>query len=640
MTPSLRARGLFSAALVVVMAAGIAGGSSCTKAGRSVLRAKIEVDSALASVQRVQLIVAATGGTVLRRVDFAWTATKNGNEFGVYLDAGIEGPVTVYANGYGPIGTGTDGVSSRMTVQVTPGEETSVVPLVIAPGVPDAPPGGGNGSGGAAGGAAGGRGGNTGAAGGGPATGGSNSGGGGSAGAPVIGGTAGQAGRGGNGAGVGGAAGAGIGGVAGSGTARSWRTATRPDPASLLNDTVPGVAVDDQGNVVVVYVHGGGIYSSRNLAATGSWGSPAPVDGRSGGVASSPSVAVDKNGKWLAVWQQANDNTLHGIWQSTSADGVAWAAPTPITASAGAYNPILRMNRDGVAVAAWNETIDNKVTASASVRASNAWSVPRVLRPGPDNGDRFVAAAVSSKGEAFVAWEQTDGGVADKDSVWLARFAGGAWGTATLLESYDGGLSYSPEIAANAAGQVIFTWIQSTTTTAELWVRRLGADGTLAAAFRVAEASDISWAPAPSVTLDDAGTATVAMALEVRNKNNTYAVRGPWSATTWPAPVALETDNDAADDRMDLYEWATYPNVGSDAAGNVVLTWRKRTGPRFDMYAARLAANGTAWGTPTLLETRDTAGVALPVTAVGANGVAVAAWVYFAEFEVWANLFR
>lgn len=398
--------------------------------------------------------------------------------------------------------------------------------------------------------------------------------------------------------------------------------------------------MDATGNAVVIYLHGAAIWANKFSAATGTWGTPGPVDGRSGGDAADPSIAVDKNGQWLAIWQQAYDNTLHGIWQSTSADGVAWTAPTAVTTAGREFYPVLAMNRDGVAVAVWTDTSNSRYTLTGSVRTGQTWAAPHVMKAATDNGDRYAAAAVSGRGEAFVTWDQDDDRPTDAElSVWMAKYsAAGGWAVATLLENYDANQAYSSNIATNAAGQAIFTWIQSTASTVELWERRYTADGALAPAVRITEGTNISWYPAPAVALDDSGTATAAWAFSVRGKNNVYTARAAGGATTWPSPTAMETDNAAADDGLNIFEWATYPHLGSDAAGNVVLIWRKRVGPRADLWGQRFS--GGAWGTPTLLETRDTASAVVPRLAVGSGGAAAAVWIYFAEFEIWANILR
>ncbi|MES1165459.1 MAG: hypothetical protein ABUR63_06875 [Verrucomicrobiota bacterium] len=637
------------AAVAALLFGGALAGPGCTKPGRSILRVRVDAESSLSGLAEVDVTVARPQGGNLRTATFPWTTPA---DFGVYLPADVEGAVVVTAAGYAGASRGVPGIavsaaSGNATVKAG---AVSTVMLHLVPGTPAPPADGGSGGtggtggtggsaptdGGASGGAVGSGGaGATGGAAGGAATGGA-------AGAAGRAGTGGAAGNTGPGGGPAGGAGGspGIGGAGGA-AGPVWRGSLKPDPSSIIDDTYPHVAVDAAGNVGVVYVHGAAIWANRFSAMTGTWGTPVAVDGRPGGNASNASIAVDKNGQWLAIWQQAYDNTLHGIWQSTSANGTTWTAPAPITTTGRDFDPVLAMNRDGVAVAAWEDTTGNIFTLTGSVRTGGVWGAPRVLKVAADAGDRYPAVAVTGRGDAWVAWEQDDGTAANQLSVWVARYAAATgWTAATLIESYDTDQAYSAGVAANSAGQAVFTWIQATTSTAELWARRSAADGTLAPAVRVAEGADIAWAPSPSVTLDDTGTATAAWAFLVRGKYNVYTARAPWDAATWPPAMAMEMDNAAASDGQNMFEWSTYPMVGSDGAGNVVLTWRKRIGTvaRFDLWGQRFT--GGAWSAATLLDSSDTASVVIPQLAVGVGGVAAVAWVHYAEFEIWANVLR
>ena len=143
-------------------------------------------------------------------------------------------------------------------------------------------------------------------------------------------------------------------------------------------------AVDAAGNAVVVYRHGTNIRASRYNAATDAWTMPVGVETRTGGQAYSPSIAVDKNGLWLVIWQQDQAMSLKGLWQSTSTDGMTWSAPTAITTAAGSIPvaaPVLALNKDGTAVAAWTgrDPVAGNFPCVASIRSAGAWSAPVVM---------------------------------------------------------------------------------------------------------------------------------------------------------------------------------------------------------------------------------------------------------------------
>lgn len=75
-----------------------------------------------------------------------------------------------------------------------------------------------------------------------------------------------------------------------------------------------------------------------------------------------------------------------------------------------------------------------------------------------------------------------------------------------------------------------------------------------------------------------------------------------------------------------------------DAAGNALAVWEQADNARYDIWSNRYVA-GLGWGTPTLVETNDSASASSVRLAVGANGNAVAVWLQGtgSATSVWAN---
>jgi len=616
----------------------------CTKAGKSLVPVVVDgSDPALALLT----IDVTQGSKTVGTATFAQQPWQSPMNVGVYVSADVSGSVMVSAIGRNSGGTPIVMSDGSATVTVMAGKTSSSVAIHLIPYT-------GGGAGGA-GGMAPGSGGMGGAL---SSTGGMNNpgSGGASGGAPGSGGVMmpGSGGSAGGGPGTGGKATGGAGNVAGSGnggaggaagkSGRAWQGAMLAETNDTVNNYVPVFAVDGKGNIVVVYMHGTGLASAYYDSAKGTWGPEVVIDGSPmTNALDTPNVAVDKNGNWLAVWQQDPDIPQHGIWQSTSTDGTHWTAPAAITTTGNLFEPVLAMNQDGTAVVVWTENVppDNQFTLTASARVNGTWTAPHVLLAGTDSGERYAAAAVTSTGTGIVTWEQGDGTTADELSVWQARFSGGAWGAATLVESFDSGQAYSGNVATNNAGQAVLTWLQDGSSTTQLWAQRYPATGSPEAAVMVAEGGSIAWDPSPVVTLDDSGTATAAWAFQIKTKYNVYTARASWNQA-WAAPMAMETDDDATDDQAnsDDFSWVTSPSLGHDAAGNVALVWRKRTGTRFDMWARNYDAAGATWGAGVLLESKNDNTVYAPSMAMGPTGVAVAGWYYGYEFDIWANVYR
>ena len=614
---------------LVALALTVSAGASCSEQGRSLVLLALDADPMLSALHSVDVAVSKSGNEFPAK-KFDWMAGSV-NHVGVYVPKGVTGDVTIRVTGTNAGGSVIAMATSASPVAIVPGGTSVELSLYLLPFTPGSGGAGGVGTGGAAG---------TGSGGAGPGTGGAATGTGGAAGgatgtggsATATGGATGGLG----GARSGGAGGGATGGAGGSGP--GWRGAKVVEPDVLVAHWTPAVAVDALGNAVLVYRHGTGIRASRYNAATDTWGAPVGVETRTGGQAYSPQVAVDKNGQWLVIWQQDEGMTLRGMWSSTSADGNTWAAPVAIT-TASASRPTLAMNKDGAAVAAWygRDSGSGPFPCTASVRIGGTWSTPMVMKAaGTANGFPEQAVAISGTGEAYVVWQDTD---ASEDSIWMRRYAAGAWAPATLVESYDTGGADTQSVAANASGQVIIAWRQTGATVDEMWARRYTAGGVATAPVLLGQGQWIAWDPLSSATIDDSGVATVAWSFEVQKKFNAYATRAAHTSAFPADPTAIETDNQAAAVNNSLEEEAKiYPVLGSDGAGNVVIVWRKRTGTRFDLWSRRFS--GGAWGAPALIEDQNAASVPYPVLAVGSNGTAVSAWYYEGDNRIWANVLR
>jgi hypothetical protein len=637
------------AAFVLLAAGALTSSLGCTEKGRSLVLVNLTTDGT--SIDNVRVVVVQQGAEV-GRTSTQWTGTPSPLKLGVYLSKDVSGAVDVFACGYdGTAGVAANAAAREATVE--PGTATAELPIALVAGSAWSQCGANGGTGGMGGGAGttGGAGGSAGSIGGAGTTGGGGAsggggtaggaggrgGGGGMAGAAGAAGSAGAGGRG----GMGGGGAGGRGGTGGGQVVGMWRGALAVAADAALTENLPQVAVDSSGNAVVVYQRAGEIWSNYYSATTGSWGTPGAVDARPGSAAQSPYVAVDRNGGWLAVWAQDPNGTLKGIYYASSTNGTSWSAVMSLTNTT-SWAPALAMNADGAAIVAWSESVSNMWQAAANTRATtaSAWSGAMVLRPGEDNGDKDPVVAMSGTGEGFVLWTQDD--AADWISVWVRRHAPSGWQPAELFESYEAQSSYSPAIAANAAGAVVGSYLQVTPTTMQLWTRRYTPGAGFAAPLKAGEATEIESIAFPSITLDANGVATAAWASSIQGKYQVYTNRAGATDMAWPASATMiEMDNAAAqDDPNSIIARSPMPIVKNDVAGNVTLIWRKRSGTRFDMYARRFPAGGTMWGAQELLETRDTNSVFWPSLGVGTGGTAVAVWYYGTELDVWANVWR
>jgi hypothetical protein len=190
-------------------------GAACTENGRSLVLVDVSAGAGFTKAPRGRAVVATVDNARLDEAEGAWTDAQL--KLGVYVPKSVSGPVKVIACALNAGGAVIDGQVSPGMTTVSPGTQTSPVPLTMTSGTPSS----------LCGGAAGGMGGHGGGAGG--PTGGSSTGGmsgtggaagaGGGTGGSVVGGSGGgSAGTGGGGVGGGtGGGGPGVGGVGGGG---------------------------------------------------------------------------------------------------------------------------------------------------------------------------------------------------------------------------------------------------------------------------------------------------------------------------------------------------------------------------------------------------------------------------------------
>src|SRR6266702_3808197 len=176
-----------------------------------------------------------------------------------------------------------------------------------------------------------------------------------------------------------------------------WGLARQID-AELGNSWRPSVAIDPQGNGIVVWQQSGGagdirarIYANRHLAG-GDWQGPELVETDSG-TTDEPQVGVDAKGNAIVVWRQ-DDSWSWNIWANryatpdtvspsilitTPADGTT--TDRPVISVSGITEPAVALVVNGIVVAVGadgNFSVDvalhpgtNVVRATATDRAGN-----------------------------------------------------------------------------------------------------------------------------------------------------------------------------------------------------------------------------------------------------------------------------
>jgi hypothetical protein len=287
----------------------------------------------------------------------------------------------------------------------------------------------------------------------------------------------------------------------------SWTSAQRISTPAAATES-PRLAMDTLGNAVAVWQRSTGHDSVVQAAirpAGGEWTEARDLSSP-GEVAFNADVALEA-GRMTAVWTVLGDRRT--VVQTSSATVAGpWEPVRTISGPIGnASTPVVAMDDEGAAVAAWR-WVDGAflVVQAASRSKDGAWSAPEVLS-GPGRSASQPLIAMDAEGNALIAWLRFNGS-------WTAaqvtsRPAGGSWEAARNL-SERGGNARRLDLAMNARGDAVVTWTQTRlTAAADLW-----------SSFRLAGSNRWTRGPVTEswyglearVALDEQGNATVVWA--------------------------------------------------------------------------------------------------------------------------------
>ena len=366
---------------------------------------------------------------------------------------------------------------------------------------------------------------------------------------------------------------------------RGWGTAALIESDDAGDANNPQVAVDDGGNAVAVWPQFDGsrtnILANRYVAGSG-WIGAIPIESDSG-AASAPHIAVDGTGNAVVVWSQADTTPRINIWANHFTLGVGWAAPSLIesddTGDAQAPHIAINGNDDTEAMWAQSDGLRTNIWAN-HYTVGWGWSTAALIET--DNAGDAVnpRIAIDASGNALAVWQQADGSA--RINIWANRYtAGGAWGTAALIESDDSGDAGNPQIAVDADGNALAVWQQT--------------DGSA----------------------------------RINIRANRYTAGSGWGTAT-----LIETD-DSGD--------ATNPQIAVDGKGNALAVWQQADGSaRINIWANAYSID-TGWEAAELIETDNAGNATNPRVAVDDNGNAVAVWEQIdgaARSNIWANTYR
>lgn len=349
----------------------------------------------------------------------------------------------------------------------------------------------------------------------------------------------------------------------------------------------PHVVLDSEGNATAVWDRWNGVdtvvESSYRPAGEG-WETPVDLSEPEpeGEIvpgahdASSPQIAVDRNGNVTVVWERYAGEEI--VIQSVDRPaGGGWTAPEDIAEvnQGSTPEPWIAVDWEGRATAVWKH---NAVIETAFRPFAGDWETPVPL----SGGASFTPqAAMDARGDTTVVWMHFDGSNYVVESAY--RPEGGAWEAPTLV-SEPGEEGGNPHVALDAKGDSLVVW-------------RGGPGGEISARAAYRPQGE-SWSPATTVSspgeqveslrdaVDPDGNAIVAWSGDLSEAGEYGIAHAAFKpvAGSWEAPVALSANGGNA----------IPSDVVFDTSGNAVLTWQGWDGTTALIQAAYRPA-GEEW---------------------------------------------
>jgi hypothetical protein len=355
-----------------------------------------------------------------------------------------------------------------------------------------------------------------------------------------------------------------------------------------------------------------------------------------------PSVALTSQDVGFVAWNEYT-GACGRIWVNRNAGG-AWGVATEVGTTQ-AISPYIAANDGGDALVVWIERQWSGANCTGAITgdeiwgnrfsvATGTWGGPfRISVADPANSTVYTfqpAAVLDSAGRAMVVWVQD--GLSAARNIWYARYDG-AWSAPTLLSNSPGNTA-EPTVGVDAAGNVVAVWVQDTNAydpsqTAggpiipNPWAARFDATGAAwntPARIGTPTLSGTDGTERPRLAVNAAGNAVAIWRETHATISNIIAASFSPSTGTWTAAAPID---DVANT-----QYADWPAVAIDAAGNAQAAWTQKTdasAANESGYTARMNGATGAWGAPQLFE-QAVELVQTPQVGVDNTGRALFAW--------------
>jgi hypothetical protein len=354
--------------------------------------------------------------------------------------------------------------------------------------------------------------------------------------------------------------------------APSWEPARNVENDTFDTTYSPKVVVDPiSENVYLAWTESTAVKVKRWTRTTATWEKTVTVETR--GEPRDTAIGADAKGNVILVWCQylrdaANAN-LAGIWASRTSDGLTWGSPVRV-ASLPALNVVLAVARNGTARAIYQKEIYDPSQSYPLFSAyfdGTSWTENLApLEPTDSNSaSQDPELVVSENGDGVAIFDSDQATI----NIAAVTFAGQTVSAPIAVNPGDLDLLYGDRtIAMNRKGEAVFVWSGGTTSKQGLHARTYSPKlGWSSASPEINTASGMYEIVA---ALDEQGDVTIAWQQSTMSGTNMMGIHGS-VAGSWSDITLLENDNKATY----LMDHFGRPKMAIDGSGNVLVVWRK-----------------------------------------------------------------
>jgi hypothetical protein len=279
-------------------------------------------------------------------------------------------------------------------------------------------------------------------------------------------------------------------------------------------------------------------------------------------------------------------------------------------------------------------TITNVSVSCVTPEANRSWQTATQIHQDEAHAEESPRLAMNAHGSAVLAWRQRPLGQAVQ--IFASRYApeSKTWSAPTSIGEQDGGVvAASPSVAIAENGDAMVVWVRlvngvGQNLVGQIWESRYTGSGGWSTAVRIDTATATS--VYPQVVFDSSGNVLVSWEQFDGTSYHIYYSRLAASATTWGAPVQIDTTTGNAESE----------HLAADAHGNVVAVWQQtestQSGAVFHIWSSTYKFATDTWGSPQLVGGDATLHSFNSNVVCNANGAAEASWDEF-DGSIWSN---